>query len=264
MNKRNSGKNMKKRNISRIIIGALLISTLLVTNSTAVQAKSSYVNIPQSYTITSATTTAQVLDSSWGLGENQTESISNNRSYDWYIDQGNTGSASNNNCGPSCAVMTMKWLSSNFAGTVEDARNIYPENGGWWKTNNISNFFDLNGVNNYSINQTVNETQLKKQIKQGNIAILCINTTYLPYNKNSEERVGRFYTYEGGHFIIVKGYRVVDGKTYFEVYDSNNFNKVYQNGQQKGKDRYYLSSDLINAASNWWNYSIIIQPGYYY
>jgi hypothetical protein len=97
-------------------------------------------------------------------------------------------------------------------------------------------------------------------LKQGNIAILCINTTYITYNNNPAQRVGRFYSFQGGHFIVVKGYRVVDGKTYFETYDPNNWNEHYQSGQEKGKDRYFLSEDLMKAGSNHWNYSIIVNP----
>lgn len=250
---------MKKNIINRFIVATLVVSALLIGNNSAAQAKSFNQNPSNSYTTVSKSNTVQALDPNWGLGTHQTEYVSNNRSYDWYIDQGNTGYASNNNCGPSCATMALKWFNPNFNLTVEDARNTYPENGNWWYTNDITNYFNLNNMKKYVTKENVTTTLLKNQLKQGNIAILCIKASYIPYNENDEERVGRFYNYDGGHFIIVKGYRVVDGKTYFEAYDSNNWNEEYQNGQPKGKDRYYLSTDLINAASNWWNYAIIIQ-----
>ncbi len=49
----------------------------------------------------------------------------NNREYDWFIDQGNTGEHSNSNCGPASVVMAMKWRDEDFEGTVEEAREKF-------------------------------------------------------------------------------------------------------------------------------------------
>jgi hypothetical protein len=252
-------KQTNKRIISRLLVAALMSSTLLTTNVTAAQPSLTKVNTPQAYTF-SGNYCFQIIDSSWGLGTYQTEYVANNKPYNWYIDQGNTGSDANNNCGPSCTVMALKWLRSNYQGTVEDARKVIPAKGGWWYTSDIENYLKYNNVTTYSVQKGVNETSLKNQIRQGNIVILCINAGLLPYNSNSEQRVGRFYTYDSGHFIIIKGYRVVDGNTYFEAYDPNSWNATYSDGQLKGKDRYYLSRNLVNAASSWWDYAIVISP----
>jgi len=193
----------------------------------------------------------------WGLGKTQSEYVSNNRPYSWYIDQGNTGYYSNNNCGPSSTTMALKWYNRNFSKTAEDARNTYLENGGWWTTTDVTNYLRLNNTR-YSVINSSGEGTLKNTLKQGNIAILCIDTSYLRYNANSEQRVGRFYDYQGGHFIVIKGYIVVDGKTYFEVYDPNNWDETYSDGQAKGQDRYYDSTELMNGMSNWWNYLIVV------
>ncbi|BCZ45875.1 hypothetical protein psyc5s11_19420 [Clostridium gelidum] len=244
-----------KKNYSRIVI-LLILSILLIVPSQSAYAKTVNFN-DYSLNQNSATTkVGQALNPSLGLGTNQTEYISNNKSYDWYIDQGYTGEYSDNNCGPSCTTMALKWINSNFTGTAEDARETYLENGNWWTTYDITNYFDLYSAKYNTIN--LNENSLKKSLQQGNIAILCIDTTYLPYNANSEQRVGRFYDYKGGHFIVIKGYRIVDGKTYFESYDSNNWGMYYKNGEEKGKDRYYLASDLMKAGNANWNYAIIV------
>ncbi|WP_234117679.1 cysteine peptidase family C39 domain-containing protein [Clostridium hydrogenum] len=194
---------------------------------------------------------------SWGLGTLESEYVSNNKPYSWYIDQGNTGTYSNNNCGPSSTTMALKWYYPNFSKTAEDARNTYLENGGWWKTSDVTNYLSLNNAN-YSVVNNTGESLLKYNLQQGNILILCVDTSYLNYNSNQKQRVGRFYDYEGGHFIVVKGYIVVDGKTYFETYDPNNWDETYSDGQPKGKDRYYASQQLMNAMSNWWNYAIVV------
>lgn len=246
-----------KKNYTRILT-LLILSILLLVPSQSAYAKTVNSNIYSLNQNSSLAKAGQALNPSWGLGTNQTEYISNNRSYNWYIDQGYTGEYSNNNCGPSCTTMALKWKNSNFTRTAEDARETYLENGNWWTTYDINNYFDLYNAKHNTIN--LNENSLKKSLKQGNIAILCIDTTYLPYNANSEQRVGRFYDYRGGHFIVVKGYRIVDGKTYFESYDPNNWGVYYKNGQEKGKDRYYLASDLMKAGKANWNYAIIVYP----
>ncbi|MBD7912251.1 MULTISPECIES: C39 family peptidase [Clostridium] len=255
---------MKKIKFNSLVVMSLVFFTLL-TSGVTTQAKSS-VLVNQSYDVTSKNYnyTGQALNQSWGLGKYQTEYVSNNKPYDWYIDQGNTGAYSDSNCGPSSTTMALKWVNGNFNRTAEDARNTYRSSGGWWYTDDVTNYLNLYN-SRYSVKdlgKTIpqGEVVLKDQLKQGNIAILCIDTSYLPYNSLSERRVGKFYSYSGGHFIVVKGYRVVDGKTYFEVYDPNNWNEHYRDGQEKGKDRYYLSKDLMNAEINWWNYAIVVQP----
>jgi hypothetical protein len=50
----------------------------------------------------------------WGLGTTLKEYVTNDRPYDWYIDQGFTGSHSGNNCGPSTVAMAAKWYNEDF------------------------------------------------------------------------------------------------------------------------------------------------------
>lgn len=194
---------------------------------------------------------------SWGLGHEQQEYYHNDVDYEWYIDQANTGSASNNNCGPSCVTMALKWVNKNFSKTTEDARNTYPNSGGWWYTSDIVNY-----LNKYSaVNSTVafkDSLQLQDLVKNGNILILCINTQYLRYNSNQKQRLDRFYNFQGGHFIVVKGVRKIDSKLFFEIYDPNNWNMKYPDNSEKGKNRHYRPGDLTSAVSQWWNYIIVV------
>ncbi|WP_315070870.1 C39 family peptidase [uncultured Clostridium sp.] len=254
---------MQIKLLKRIFTVSLIVSSLIGVNSTAVYAKSfsnttSTISAKEEVSTNLISYNGQTLNPYWGLGKNQTEYISNDRPYNWYIDQGDTGYASDNNCGPSSVTMALQWRDEDFDKTAADARDTYPKDGGWWYTDDVKNYLRLNGAK-YSENR-LSEKLLKNTLSQGNIAILCIDTTYIPYNSNSEQRVGRFYNYKGGHFIVVKGYRVVDGKTYFETYDSNNWGERYNDDQEKGKNRYYLSKDLMNAAAHNYNYAIVIYP----
>lgn len=199
----------------------------------------------------------KLLEQSLGLGKYETEYIYNDREYEWYIDQFDTGTYNYENCGPSSVTMAIKWANPSFDKTAEDARNTYRNEGGWWYTYDITNYLDKNNIKN-SISDNIKESSMKQELKDGNILILCIDSNYITYNPENEEHVGRHYPYGGGHFIVIKGYKVVDDKTYFEVYDPNSWNDVYENGTKKGKDRYYSSEDVIKSMENWWPYMIVV------
>lgn len=193
----------------------------------------------------------------WGMGNKQIDYFHNDCNYSWYIDQAVTGQSSNNNCGPASVTMAAKWYDKNFTETTEDARNTYYLNGGWWYTNNIIDYLNKYSISNITV-QYVGTDQIASIIKNGDIAILCINTAYLTYNSNSAQRVDRFYSYSSGHFLVVKGIRTIDNKIYIEVYDPNNWYAEYSDNSTKGKNRHYRSEDLSNAIKNWWNYLIIV------
>jgi|GEM_PF-2322692 Bacterial surface proteins containing Ig-like domains len=198
----------------------------------------------------------------WGLGENITDAQSNNVSYEWYIDQGNTGVYSSANCGPSSVTMAIKWSNQNFTKTAEDARNTYQPDGGWWYTYDIINYLTNNQTPHY-VAQILNASHLTSQLDNGNIAILCLDMYYVRHNSlaDHEWRIDKFY-YTGspkaGHFIVVKGYKIVDGIIWFEVYDPWSTGQKYIDGSLKGRNRYYRAEDIILATSVWWKFMIVI------
>ncbi|MGC4021578.1 MAG: hypothetical protein QM734_06370 [Cyclobacteriaceae bacterium] len=199
---------------------------------------------------------------SYGLGKILTKSVSNNRDYSWYLDQGNTGTYSNVNCGPTSVTMSIKWVNKAFALTPQDARAKYRSQGGWWYTDDIINYLNDNSVNNSTIGLT-NISLLKDELDGGNIAILCLDMYYVDETYNTSYHVDKFYdaSYKGwGHFIVIKGYKVVDGNVFYEVYDPNSFGATYTDQSLKGKDRYYRSINLDAATNNWWDYAIIVPP----
>jgi len=202
----------------------------------------------------------------WGLGKNLTGEHSNNVSYEWYIDQINTGTYSYVNCGPACVTMSIKWSNPNFTKTTENARNTYRPNGGWWYTSDIINYLNDNHTSHY-VSSLANATSLINQLKDGNIAILCLDMYYVRYHtKDPEWHIDKFYSTtspEWGHFIVVKGYKIVDDIIWFEVYDPWSLNVRYSDGSLKGRDRYYRSEDIIKATNVWWKYMIVVNnPAY--
>ena len=67
----------------------------------------------------------------------------------------------------------------------------------------------------------------------------------------NEERAGKYFDVDFQHFVIIKGYKVVDDKLYFEIYDPNSWDTRYIDGTPVGMDRYYLADELVEAAINY-------------
>jgi hypothetical protein len=194
----------------------------------------------------------------WGLGNNLTESVSNNVSYEWYINQRNTGLHSSANCGPTSATMAIKWADSTFTGTVEDARNTYQPGGGGWAANTMMTYLSRHSISNSWVGLP-NENALKSQIDSGRIVILALDMHYIRQHKGNPEwrtdRHGYYPSPGSGHYVIAKGYRVVDDILWIEIYDPGagywNDDR-YADGTRVGRDRYYRSEDIMQAKNVWW------------
>ena len=197
----------------------------------------------------------------YGLGRNTGNERSNNVNYEWYTDQINTGQHSYTNCGPVCATMAIKWSNQYFPKTSEDARSTYLPEGGWWYTNNIIDYLSDNNTAHY-VTSLTQVSHLRNQIDNGNIAILCLDMYYVRnHSGKSEWHIDKFYSTSAkdwGHFIVVKGYKIVDGIVWFEAYDPWSLGVKYNSGTLKGLDRYYRGEDIIQATDVWWKYMIVI------
>lgn len=195
----------------------------------------------------------------WGLGKELKEEFSLNRDYEWYIDQKETGIYNYNNCGPSCVTMAIKWANRDFDLPADSARSFALNDGGWWYASDITGYLDMNDVTN-NIIEYKSVHSFIDNLKDSLIIILAIDAHYISFNYNQTHRTGRYYAAgeDFGHFIILKGYKIVDDKLYFEVYDPNSWGRKYEDGQYKGLDRYYSAGDLDLAIRKWWHYAIII------
>jgi len=201
----------------------------------------------------------------WGLGGILKESYSNNRDYEWYLDQANTGTYSSVNCGPTSTTMIAKWSLPSFSKTPEDARAAYRPEGGWWYTSDINNYLADNSIPHgyIALSTTAYGTEqvITEALEEGYNLILCVDMYYVRNELNSNQRVDKFYTASTigwGHFIVVKGYRRVGSQLYLEIYDPNSYSRKYSDNSLKGKDRYYRGEDIFLATNNWWNYAIAV------
>lgn len=192
--------------------------------------------------------------------DNLKAEVSNDRDYNWYYDQAHTGKCSEGNCGPTSLAMILKWRDKNSKKTGKSLRNKIPNNGEWWSTNIFEDYFKKNNINIKSTVYTEPEN-ITDMLNDGNIVLVCMKMGFVKQNKKPDEsNIGRFYKFDGGHFLIVKGYKIKNGKLYYEVYDPNNWDCKYtSNGEPMGKDRLYDSEEVGKGITSWWSviYGII-------
>ena len=187
----------------------------------------------------------------WGISGKVTRWVSNDRPYEWYIDQGNTGNSSGVNCGPSSVTMACNWYDGSLQLKAREARDTFFNNGGWWYTSDITSYMNIKKIKWHSA--YITESSLISEMDNGNIAILCLDMYYISAG-GADGRVGKFYTTQGtgwGHFLVVKGYVQTSSGVYFEVYDPYSLNRTASDGLPSGRDRYYKSADIIKATGVW-------------
>ncbi len=199
------------------------------------------------------------IDDSLGLGQYMTQKVSNDREYEWYVDQGTTGEYSYTNCGPTCAEMIGKWKNENFGGSAEEARNLdYGDDGGWF-TENIKNYLDSFNIKSQIV-PDVTEDLILSNLDKGNIMVIGIKSDEISYNDSKYGgHVNMVYQMYGGHFILVKGYVVADGILYFEIYDPNSAYETYYDGTPSGKNRYYRADEVIKSSKNWYDSILLVE-----
>jgi hypothetical protein len=196
----------------------------------------------------------------WGLGKTETRYVCNDRDYEWYIDQFDTGIYGSKNCGPACCIMAAKWYNKDFSETVEQAREYCDLGGSGWPYPTIQNYLKQIEIP-FSIVKFVDVSKMKVDITEGRILLVPLNMKYISAALKPEDRVNK-YGSASTHYIIIKGYRVVDGKTYFEVYDPVSMGSTFQNGTPRGKDRYFLADEVNMAITKYIDsYIAISAPG---
>ena len=201
---------------------------------------------------------------SWGLGHFVNSYTSNERSYDWYIDQSTSGNFAAVNCGPASVTMAIKWADPDFTKTALDARMAYEGSGGWWFTSDIDAYLTDNHITHAIVALTDHADStaaiLKRQLMNQQIIILCLDMNHVRASADADYRTDKFYTTtpDWGHFIVLKGFKITDGELFFEAYDPFSFGLTNDDNTLKGMNRYYRFEDLAAACLPWWNYAFVI------
>ena len=203
-----------------------------------------------------AKTNVKSINPAWGLGTNVTEAVSNNRDYDWYVDQFNTGKSNYVNCGPSSIEMAMKWLNKNSSITAEEIRDKYLEEESYGTPLDTIAYCLTDNNISYRCLREITTDIFKNELNEGNIIIIGLSMGDISYNMINEERVGRYFEKDYPHYVVIKGYKVVDDKLYFETYDPFSWDTKYIDGTYIGKDRYYSADELVEAAKNYFKIDV--------
>lgn len=214
-------------------------SSMITTSNDSTSAEPSYEN--QLYLNSNA----------WGLGSDITTYVSNDQDYDWYVDQYTTGQFWNSNCGPTSIEMVGRFYSQSFAYTAEDARANFRPSGGWWYDIDIASALDYFEIP-HSVSTISSSHDLIDLLDTGGVVLVNPDMSRVNQEVKSSHHTGLFYTSVTGHYLVVKGYVIVDGNTFFEVHDPWSLNLRYANGELKGKNRYYDETSFLNSILYWW------------
>ena len=210
------------------------------------------------------TVTNNEYTNNWKLGLFLSDSRSNEgtRPDGWYLQQQHTGEYENQNCGPTAATLAAMWSDATFSKSVEDARNAiltssvggeaswHPEDVyNYLQQNNIPSEIETMDISTSGAQQQFYEL-IKDKIDNNQIVVICLSLAKITQdNSNDPEcRVNLYYNSTNGHFLVIKGYKVVDGKNYFEIHDPWGLDLKYADGTYKGENRYYRSDDLYAAS----------------
>ena len=93
---------------------------------------------------------------------------------------------------------------------------------------------------------------VSNELREGRLLIICLNMKYVSLDNSGKDnnRVNKFYPGEIGHFLVVKGYKTVDGVVWMEVNDPWGLDLKYADGTYKGNNRYYRAGELAVATAN--------------
>lgn len=163
----------------------------------------------------------------------------NNKEYDWYSYQLNSGLYSEINCGPSVISMALKWSNIKLDKSSREIREDMGHRGIVY-TDQIVNYLNKNNINtNYYDFVDNNFNTIKSIIDDGNIIILLGDFGVL--------RNGSRDNY--GHFIVVYGY---------EVKEKDNISLIVHDPYFKNKKEYDF--EIINkSVKNFWPYLIEVE-----
>lgn len=172
--------------------------------------------------------------------------VINERPYDWYIDQANTGQYSHVNCMPACMEMVLKWRDPSNSISTEQLRNQYICDGHGWYDIGLANQLDAHNIPHTLETEFTLEIILS-HLDNGNILIAMYN------NGDREE----------GHAVVVKGYRQIPAGTWLICNDPSSFMPINKYGNLDGIGREKEAQELLWEMERHSSFYFVIPPADY-
>lgn len=144
----------------------------------------------------------------------------NDRPYDWYYSQNDTGPYSDINCMPTALAMVLKWKDEAFDGTAEQLRNAFPHLTGGWTMLPVEKTLQRYGVT-YEQRQATLKNMLA-DLDQGKVLFCQCND---------------YDVRESGHCFVIYGYKKAGGSTWLLLHDPAQMG-VDAFGQEKNKAKW--------------------------
>lgn len=162
------------------------------------------------------------------------------------------------NCGPISALMLEKYSKpnlkiSNLSKKIDNARSIVlgknrniVSNTGWWQMEDIKKYLQNKKVK-YKSTEILGSQPVKTRKKLITSALDMGNVILINVNMNDLSRgvkTGKAYVTfpllgkAWGHYLLVVGYRIINGSEFFEVHDSYS---------TKGKNRLFKALEIVKA-----------------
>ncbi|MDD4796647.1 MAG: papain-like cysteine protease family protein [Eubacteriales bacterium] len=126
----------------------------------------------------------------------------NDRPYDWYMDQEDTGPYSSVNCMPTAAAMAIKWYHAASAATPQQLRDYYPYITEGWTIYPVEETLDRFGIPYQA--HTMDLQQMIALLDDGNILFCQVNAGNIQ---------------ESGHCVVVYGYEKRGDSLWFILQD---------------------------------------------
>lgn len=160
------------------------------------------------------------------------KTVINDRDYDWFFSQKNTGECSDVNCMPSIATMASHWYDENSDATVEKMRKTGDSVNGWYD-------YELRfGLSSYNVPYTVEDATLENIIN-------ALDNGQIVLAQYSDRPIGT-----SGHCYVIYGYRQFKDSTTFIVNDSDSLSsRAGLFGRKPG------NGDEIEARFSMWSIS---------
>jgi hypothetical protein len=128
--------------------------------------------------------------------------VLNDRSYDWYQSQQDTGPYSQVNCMPTMAAMAIRWYKEDAAVTPQELRDRHPDVTNGWSIDLVGEALQTYGVPYRQMEY--DRQSIVQQLDRGGIVLVQINEGSLQ---------------ESGHCYVIYGYRRQGPNLWFVVMD---------------------------------------------